>query len=186
MATDLEKLKVMAEDTVTHKKILMDNCLLMAKYLMDNNKIKLATELLKRGCEHDNSKFDEDEFRRLSQLLKSRICFTNAESSLSAEEKKAIEYHWKHNRHHPEFFEDPSEEMTELDIIEMVCDWYARSLQYGTDFIPFVEERQRNRFHFSDKKFNKIHKYCILIEELNNKAEGKEVENNDENDRDAE
>ena len=27
------------------------------------------------------------------------------------------------------------EDMNELDIIEMVCDWYARSMQYKTDFL---------------------------------------------------
>lgn len=36
-----------------------------------------------------------------------------------------IETHWKNNRHHPEYFKDISN-MEELDIIEMVCDWYAR------------------------------------------------------------
>lgn len=168
MATDLEKLNTMAEDTIRHKKIVLDNCLLMSKYLMNKGKIELGTQLLKRGCEHDNSKFDSDEFRRLSQILKSRKCFTDANSQLSTEERKAIEYHWKHNRHHPEYFENPSEEMTELDIIEMVCDWFARSLQYGTEFIPFVKERQSNRFNFSTKKFDKILKYCILIEDLYN------------------
>ena len=165
LATDLEKLAAMAEDTITHKKIVLDNCYLMAMYLMNKGKIEMGTQLLKRGCEHDNSKFDTEEFRRLSQILKSRKCFTDADSKLSPEEKKAIQYHWDHNRHHPEYFEDSSE-MTELDTIEMVCDWFARSIQYGTDFIPFVKERQENRFHFSDKHFTKILKYCEIMEEL--------------------
>ena len=168
MATDLDKLKAMAEDIIKHKKMVLDNCLLLGEYLISKGKIELGTQLLKRGCEHDNSKFDRDEFRKLSQILKqeSKQCFTNAQTQLSNDEKKAIKYHWDHNRHHPEFFENPSEEMTELDIIEMVCDWYARSLQFGTDFIPFIMERQENRFHFSDKCFAKILKYCNLIEEL--------------------
>ncbi len=170
MATDIEKLKEMAEDTIYHKKMVLDNCLLLSEYLINRGKIQLGTELLKRGCEHDNSKFDPEEFRKLSQILKSRKCFTNASELLSQDERKAIEYHWKHNRHHPEFFENPSEDMEEIDILEMVCDWYARSLQYKTDFIPFIMERQENRFHFSVKKFEKILKYCKLIKELHTKS----------------
>lgn len=168
MATDLEKLKVMAEDTIKHKKLVLDNCLLMANYLLDSNKITLATELLKRGCEHDNSKFDTVEFRKLSQILKGRECFTNAATQLTPEEAKAIKEHWKKNRHHPEYF-DTFSEMSELDMLEMVCDWFARSLQYGTDFIPFIEERQLNRFHFEQKQFDKILKYCRILEDCYNK-----------------
>lgn len=171
MATDLEKLSAMAEDTIRHKKIVLDNCFLMSKHLMSKGKIELGTQLLKRGCEHDNSKFDTDEFRRLSQILKSRRCFREASMSLTVDETKAIEYHWQHNRHHPEYF-DSYEEMTELDILEMICDWFARSIQYETEFLPFVKERQANRFNFGTKKFDKILKYCILIEELYNQEKG--------------
>ena len=83
MATDLEKLFKMAKDTVTHKKIVLDNCFLMAQYFMSNGKIELGTQLLKRGCEHDNSKFDKEEFRKLSQILKSNKCFTDADAQLT-------------------------------------------------------------------------------------------------------
>ena len=155
----------MAEDTIKHKKIVMDNCYLLAKYLMSKNRIELGIQLLKRGCEHDNSKFDSEEFRKLSQILKSRQCFTNAKEKLTQNEIKAIKYHWEHNRHHPEYHSS-YDDMTELDILEMVCDWFARSLQYQTDFLPFIEERQRIRFRFSTRQYTKIHKYCVLISEL--------------------
>ena len=165
MAIDINKLYEMAEDTIKHKKFVLEYCHIMAIQLMKNARVELATQLLKRGCEHDNSKFDREEFIRMSQILKSRKFFTNASTTLSDKEKEAIKHHWSHNRHHPEYFEN-SDEMTELDILEMVCDWFARSLQYGTDFIPFVLERQENRFHFSEKQFEKILKYCRLMEQL--------------------
>lgn len=168
MATDIEKLKIMASDTIMHKKYVLETCLIMAKYLMDNSKIKLANDLLIRAAEHDNSKFEYQEFRKLSQILKNRKCFTDATSTLSKEEISAIKEHWKKNRHHPEYF-DNYDDMTELDIIEMVCDWFARSLQYNTDFLPFIEERQKVRFNFSTKQYNKIHDYCNLIQSLYNK-----------------
>lgn len=170
MATDLIKLKAMAEDTVRHKEIVMEICLVMSSYLMENNKITLAIELLRRGAEHDNSKFSDSEFRKLASILKSEKCFVDADYKLSNTEKKAINEHWKNNRHHPEYFNDPSE-MSELDVIEMVCDWFARSVQYGTEFIPFILERQKNRFHFSEKQFKTVLKYCNIIQERWNKQE---------------
>lgn len=164
---NIDKLKSMAEDTITHKKIVMDNCLLMFEYLADNGQLELGIELLRRGAKHDNSKFESGEFESLAEILESRDCFTNANSVLSDYEIKAIERHWKENRHHPEYFSS-ERNMSELDIIEMVCDWFARSIQYKTDFIPFVEERQRKRFKFSNEKFKVILYYCNLIQKLYN------------------
>ena len=63
--------------------------------------------------------------------------------------------------------------MTELDIIEMVCDWAARSEQYGTDLLDFIKERQHNRFHFSNKVYAEVEKYCKLIVELSNNVKEK-------------
>lgn len=163
--TDIDKLKSMAEDTTTHKKLVMDNCYLMFKWLADHDQLQMGIDLLKRGSVHDNSKFNADEFKRMAMILKSRDCFTNADNQLSPEEIRAIEAHWAKNRHHPEYFESSSD-MTELDMIEMVCDWFARSRQYGTDFIPFVKERQKNRFRFDKPQFDFILKYCTLIEKL--------------------
>lgn len=165
---DTDKLIAMAEDNILHKKIVLDNCLILGKYLIKEGKINLGISLFKRGSEHDNSKFDTEEFTRLSKILKSKKCFIDAKTQLSKEERKAIQYHWEHNRHHPEFHVEPSDDMSELDILEMVCDWYARSKQYGTEFIPFVMERQENRFKFSEDKFKQIIAYCSLLERLDN------------------
>lgn len=165
MNTDIKKLASMAEDTINHKKLVLDNCYLLFKYLVENNKLQLGIDLLKRGATHDNSKFEASEFSGLAKILKGKDCFTNADYKLTPDEIKAIENHWKKNRHHPEYF-SYSSEMSELDMIEMVCDWFARSRQYGTEFIPFVIERQKNRFHFEDKQFQFILEYCYLIEGL--------------------
>jgi hypothetical protein len=155
----------MAFDTISHKKLVLDNCYLFFKYLIKNGETQLGIDLLKRGATHDNSKFDSREFKSLAKILKNKKCFTNPKQQLSSEEIAAIKYHWSHNRHHPEYFNDKIE-MTKLDILEMVCDWYARSLQYNTDFIPFILERQKNRFKFEANQFNEILNYCNLIKEL--------------------
>lgn len=162
---DKEKLIEMSEDTIIHKKLVLDNCLLVGKYLIGRGDVDLGVKLMRRGCEHDNSKFNCEEFKRLASILKSRKCFKDANSKLSMHEVEAIECHWRNNRHHPEYYKN-IEDMGELDILEMVCDWYARSKQYGTDFLEFVEVRQKNRFGFSKGMFERIKGYCELIVKL--------------------
>lgn len=163
------KMIKMIDDNVLHKKIVLDKCLLVSKYFIQKGNVELGLNIIRRGVAHDNSKFSKQEFVELVSIIspKTDKCFKDATYTLSEEERKIIERHWKSNRHHPEFY-DNQEEMGELDIIEMVCDWAARSQQYGTDLMEFVEERQHNRFKFSDRLFKKIEGYCRLVVQLEN------------------
>ena len=165
MTPNKDKLISLSKDAIEHKKIVLDCSQMLFEYLVKNDKHELGIALLKRAAEHDNSKFESDEFELLANILTDDKGFTDANYSLSDEETKAINIHWHKNRHHPEYFSDASN-MSELDMIEMVCDWFARSLQYKTDFLPFVLERQKTRFHFEKEQFNFIYSYCELIEKL--------------------
>ncbi len=53
------------------------------------------------------------------------------------------------NSHHPEHFKNPEQEMTLIDMIEMLCDWFAYKenvpLEEGLKLI----EDQCDRFNFS-------------------------------------
>lgn len=171
---DINKALKMIKDNVVHKQIVLDKCLLLAEYFIRNDNMELGLNLIRRGATHDNSKFSKEEFDKLVNIISSDTekCFRDAKTKLNETERKAIEHHWKSNRHHPEYF-DNSDDMTELDIIEMVCDWAARSEQYGTNLIDFVKERQHNRFKFSAELYNKIEMYCELIVKLSNNIEGK-------------
>lgn len=173
---DISRVLIMLNDNILHKKIVLDKCLLLAEYFINNGNMDLGLNLIRRGVSHDNSKFSKDEFDKLVNITTSNSekCFRDASVSLSEKERKAIEHHWKSNRHHPEYFNN-SDDMTELDIIEMVCDWAARSEQYGTELLDFVQERQRNRFNFSEGLYAKVEMYCRLIVKLSNNIEKKEI-----------
>lgn len=153
---------IQIQDTIIHKKYVLDSALKMFAYLCSIDKEDLGVELLKRAAVHDNSKFEDEELYLLSRLSDSHEAFTDPKYTLSENQKKSIQLHWQHNSHHPEFYEDPSQ-MSELDILEMVCDWHARSSQYDTDLLEFVETRQKNRFNFEPKMYKKIIKYCKII-----------------------
>ncbi len=68
----------------------------------------------------------------------------------------AVEHHMSVNRHHPDCHADPND-MSGVDLIEMVCDWTAMSLEFDQDGgsarawadktlghrVPFNEEQRR-------------------------------------------
>ena len=148
-------------DTITHKKYFMESAMRMSKVLLEENKEELAIELLKRAAYHDNSKFDKDEMCSLS-AISCKKALIDPNINMDQHTQQILEHHWRKNRHHPEHFKDVRD-MKEIDILEMVCDWHARSTQYGTDLLEFVEVRQENRFHFPDDMFKKIWNYCNII-----------------------
>ncbi|WP_232105010.1 DUF5662 family protein [Gimesia chilikensis] len=94
-------------------------------------------ELLARGEVHDASKFEDAErvpYIWLTEYHRCRwrnIPFTYPEG-MEARTQAAVRHHVSHNRHHPEFHADPNE-MTDVDLIEMVCDWTAMSEEFGQD-----------------------------------------------------
>ncbi len=153
---------IQIEDTIIHKQYVLGSALKIFHYLCSVNKDDLGIELLKRAAVHDNSKLEDKELYLLSRLNDRIEAFTDPDYRLNDTQKEIIEEHWRKNRHHPEYFEDYNE-MTELDILEMCCDWSARSSQYGTDLMEFVKTRQENRFHFSPEVYKKVVKYCKIL-----------------------
>lgn len=151
------------KDFQEHKKFILESGMILIKYLLNEQQDDLAFKLLKRLSFHDNSKLNREEFLMLCKIPLKKDSFVNANSVMDDNLKKSIELHWKNNSHHPEHFEN-IEDMTELDIIEMCCDWHARSLQYNTDFLFFVKTRQETRFHFPQHMFDKILHYCNILD----------------------
>lgn len=150
-------------ETMLHKSYVIKACLKMSKYLKENDKGDLALLLLRRANIHDNSKLVGPELELLSNLYGNQESFVNPNVQLSDSQREIIEKHWENNRHHPEHYGNV-EKMSELDIIEMCCDWYARSLQYGTEFLSFIKTRQETRFHFPEEMFEKVLKYCEILD----------------------
>lgn len=94
-------------------------------------------ELLERAKSHDASKFSAEErvpYVWLSEYHRRR---RNGEpfeypKGIADRVKRAILHHVTSNRHHPEFHADPND-MTDVDLIEMVCDWTAMAQEFDQD-----------------------------------------------------
>ena len=94
-------------------------------------------ELIERARLHDTSKFGPEERIPYVWLTEYHRCRRNGEpfeypEGIAERVKLAIRHHVTVNRHHPEFHADPNH-MSEVDLIEMVCDWTAMSQEFGQD-----------------------------------------------------
>lgn len=153
------------EDTMIHKKLVLESCWKMAYYFLEDGEEKKAIEIIIRGWIHDNSKFTIQEIEGLAQIDDDHHSMRHAGTQLPEHMKEYLAIHYQNNTHHPEHWEDVSQ-MPEMDIVEMVCDWHARSVQFGTDLIEFAKTRQEIRFHFPPEMFQRILELCKILVSL--------------------
>ena len=94
-------------------------------------------ELQERARVHDASKFGPEERIPYIWLTEFHRCRHSGEpfaypEGIEERVRAAVDHHMSVNRHHPDFHSDPND-MTDVDLIEMVCDWTAMSLEFGQD-----------------------------------------------------
>lgn len=158
--TDYEK---MFQDTYIHKSFVKKSCKKLADYLRTQNMDYHADLLMKRAEVHDDSKVKcADELFALSTIINDKSSLKSATKALSQLKTDALKLHWKHNDHHPEHYKNVAD-MPRDAMMEMCCDWHARSTQYGTDLLEFVKIRQEDRFHFPKYMYDEIYHYCEIL-----------------------
>lgn len=98
---------------------------------------RYGDELSERAMRHDASKFGPEERTPYIWLTEFHRCRRNGETfeypkGMEDRVRTAIHHHMTTNRHHPDFHADPND-MTDVDLIEMVCDWTAMSQEFVQD-----------------------------------------------------
>jgi hypothetical protein len=120
----------MSEEQIKTLQTITHHVRLVQKYLLT-----LAGELEKRAYSHDISKLSNDEFEgfvKVNQVARTRKYGSSEyEKALDSVEPNPIALHYQRNSHHPEHYENGVNDMSLLDIVEMVCDWKAASQTYG-------------------------------------------------------
>ncbi len=112
---------------------------------------KFANVLQYKGSNHDQSKLEEPEVYGWAAMdLEPRYEYGTPEYYDKIRRYSDVFFHhYMVNSHHPEHFANPEKEMTLIDMIEMLCDWFA----YKED-VPLNEGKQLisdqcKRFNFS-------------------------------------
>jgi hypothetical protein len=136
-------------------------------------------ELLERGRVHDDSKFGPQERIPYIWLTEFHRCRRTGEpftypEGMEDRVRVAIEHHMTANRHHPDFHADPND-MSDVDIIEMICDWTAMSQEFGQDggsARGWADKTIGNRLHLNDDRIRFVYKMIVLLDsKLNTNAE---------------
>ncbi|SRR6266704_538820 len=122
----------------------------------------VISDLMQRAIVHDNSKFEPEEFDAFEEAtprLKEVVYGSEEYKAELRKIKPAIQHHYQVNRHHPEYFEFEVEgihgitQMNLIDLIEMVCDWFAATKRSKDGDMAEGLRINRDRFHIDDTLF---------------------------------
>lgn len=110
----------------------------------------VQTELWLRATTHDQSKLYPPE-KRLFDLYTPKLKYVTFGSvryrEYLIELTKALDHHYSHNRHHPQFFSNGIMGMNLVDLIEMICDWKAAAERHADGDISKSLDINAGRFN---------------------------------------
>jgi len=127
--------------------------------------------LKERSTKHDASKYSDIERTPYIWLTEFHRCKNEGEDFTyppGIEEKvnKATGHHIKTNQHHPESH-DSIEDMTETDIVEMVCDWTAMSQELNQDggsAKGWADKNVGTKWKFTNEQKDLIYKTIDILD----------------------
>lgn len=128
------------DSVLRHIENVREDCELLGHRLIEQGETALGRDLIANGLIHDNSKLRGIEWLYLH---------TDVKDKNEAAFTLAYKQHISTNRHHPEAWPGGIEEMDRLHIAEMVCDWHARSSEFGTDLRSWVKEKACRKYSLS-------------------------------------
>jgi len=148
MIDDVEHLK----RVIRHMDGVRNAAMIIIDKLLDDGDIDLSCRVISEVNKHD-----------ISKLLSSKEWrYLRDGADINEKFKDALSHHRYANKHHPEYYKDCNM-MSHENIIEMVCDWYARSCEKGTDFNKWIDEEVPKRFEFDTHHLYLIHKYAGML-----------------------
>ncbi len=139
-----------------HIENVREDCELHATRLIERGEFDFGKTLIKNGQIHDNSKFEGIEWEELNGYHDHLL-------------DKAIAIHVKKNPHHPEYWDDLNlygiHLMPRIYVAEMVCDWHARSTEFGTAIRDWIDAKATNKFNFdkTSKVYGEINDFLDLL-----------------------
>jgi hypothetical protein len=161
-----EQISKEINDTLIHRACVMRSGKYLAKYLIHCGRSVDAIRLLARCSIHDISKLQNtEEFLCLASIVDEMGDMHDTSHVLSPAQIKATKLHHDHNDHHIEFHDSPND-MTEMQMMELACDLHARSKQFGTNLMDYVNKQQEIRFHFDSRHLNMLKRYSMALVDL--------------------
>jgi hypothetical protein len=117
--------------------------------------IRFVTDrLTTRGVEHDRLKLESPEvdfFTEYTPKLAETTYGSEEYNAYLEEMDVALQHHYANYRHHPEHFENGINDMTLIDVVEMLCDWKASTLRHNDGNLLKSIETNAQRFGYDDQ-----------------------------------
>lgn len=128
-------------------------------------------EIIYRSMFHDSDKFKEqvaNNYCKIRKYLKeNNIKEINYDMILHNNLFNVVTFHHKSNSHHFEYHEEKNIDFSELDICEMCCDMFAKSIDHNNDPIEYLEKNLLPKSKFIQKHKENIIFILNLLKELN-------------------
>jgi hypothetical protein len=115
---------------------------------------RVLADLRRRQVEHDLSKLEPPEkevFDEYTPKLAATTYGSEEYRSYLKAMRPALEHHYAHNRHHPEYHANGIRGMSLVDVLEMLCDWKAATLRHNDGDIRRSVEQNQERFGYGDE-----------------------------------
>jgi hypothetical protein len=112
--------------------------------------------LVGRSLEHDKSKLEEPEksmYDEFTPKLRGMTYGSDEYKQCLKDMGLALEHHYAVNTHHPEHYRNGINDMSLLDLIEMLADWKAAGMRHADGSMAASLEINRKRFGMSDQLF---------------------------------
>ena len=114
----------------------------------------IAKDIMERADHHDDSKLlppEKELFDEYTQKLKGCTYGSDEYNEFLKGLKEALNHHYAENRHHPEHFANGVNGMNLVDMIELICDWFAATMRHDDGNIDKSLEINKGRFHMDDQ-----------------------------------
>jgi hypothetical protein len=115
---------------------------------------RVVGDFLRRAETHDQSKLVSPEveaFDEFTPKLAGSTYGSDEYKGFLAAMQPALAHHYAANSHHPEHYANGVQDMTLLDVLEMLCDWKAATLRHKDGDIRKSIEINQARFGYSDE-----------------------------------
>jgi hypothetical protein len=119
---------------------------------------QIIVQLLRRANDHDRSKLISPEaeiFLKYTEKLATSTYGSPEYKQFLEEMKPALDHHYANNRHHPEHYQDGVDDMTLIDLVEMLSDWKAATMRHNDGNILKSIDINSKRFNI-DAQLAKI------------------------------
>lgn len=100
---------------------------------------EIIKDCLQTDCMDSLQSPELEGFDIITKELKSLVFGSKEYKTVLLEQKDIIQYHYKNNSHHPEHYKNKINDMSLLDLLEIIIDWKAAGLRHNGNLFKSID-----------------------------------------------